>query len=281
MFYKIHNDDTQFYILKSVFDGLNIHKPAVSEDLDTGKMYVVNSDYWEILGTSNDSTFSAKDIADNYIEDRKHSFSENHELNTELSAHPTGKLGFDQSDILYKTLDNIIEDRDKIFYPYHIESFIADNQIYYGMMRKWDNGLLEYDLTFRLSYVSSDNNVEVLCANSLKVPHIENNYLYFKENGDYDIFNLSGEYYTVINNSKQVNLNDCVNAYSAKLDFVEPFKDTNYMVFTSNVKNIELEGYNTTNNVISSYDKRLEINGLQITGVKKGSDMRQALRLPE
>ena len=58
--------------------------------------------------------------------------------------------------------------------------------------------------------------------------------------------------------SKQVNLNEKMNAYTGKITFIEPFKDLNYMVFTSNVKNIETEAYNLKNKSISSYDKRLE-----------------------
>ena len=52
-------------------------------------------------------------------------------------------------------------------------------------MRKWDNGLLEYDLTFRLGYVSSDvDGMQLISANCLDVPYRNNNYLYFKEEGD-------------------------------------------------------------------------------------------------
>ena len=66
--------------------------------------------------------------------------------------------------------------------------------------------------------------------------------------------------------SKQVNLNEKMNAYTGKITFIEPFKDLNYMIFTSNVKNIETEAYNLKNKSISSYDKRLEIDGLTIKG---------------
>lgn len=75
-------------------------------------------------------------------------------------------------------------------------------------MRKWDNGLLEYDLTFRLGYISSDEaGLDIISANSLDVPHRNNNFMYFKEEHDYKIFNHGGENYVVTPTSKQVNLN--------------------------------------------------------------------------
>ena len=88
-----------------------------------------------------------------------------------LSVHPTRKLGFKESNMLYKTFDNLEENRKTIFFPYSIESIVANNSIYHGYMRKWDNGLLEYDFTFRLGYISSDNaGIELISANNVEVP---------------------------------------------------------------------------------------------------------------
>ena len=70
-------------------------------------------------------------------------------------------------------------------------------------MRKWDNGLLEYDIIFRLSYISSDEfGRSLLSANNLVVPHSNKNFMYFKEDSDYEIFNRGGTGYIVTDTSK-------------------------------------------------------------------------------
>ena len=97
-----------------------------------------------------------------------------------MSAHPTRKLSLTDSSKLFTTIENIKEDRSKFFYPGYLESMIADDTTYYGYMRKWDNGLLEYDLTFRLGYISSDaDGLDLLSANNLVVKHRNRNFLYF------------------------------------------------------------------------------------------------------
>lgn len=75
-------------------------------------------------------------------------------------------------------------------------------------MRKWDNGLLEYDVIFRLGYISSDSDgVDVLCANNVAVSRRNNSFMYFKSGEDYNIFNRGGDGYAVTNTSRQLNLN--------------------------------------------------------------------------
>lgn len=268
VFYKIQKDDTKFYILSSA-QGPNTHKPLVNKNIYTDELYVINSDWWKIVGinSANDNSLQ-KDKADMYVNASRAQFDRNHQFNTDdLSAHPTGKLSLTDSSKLFTTIENIKEDRSKFFYPGYLESMVADDTTYYGYMRKWDNGLLEYDLTFRLGYISSDaNGLDLLSANNLVVKHRNRNFLYFQTDDDYNIFNQGGENYVVTSTSKQVNLNEKMNAYTGKITFTEPFKDLNYMVFTSNVKNIETEAYNLKNKSISSYDKRLDIDGLTIKG---------------
>lgn len=268
VFYKIQKDDTKFYILSSA-QGQNTHKPLVSNNIYTNELYVINSDWWKIVGinSTNDNSLQ-KDKADMYVNANRAQFESNHQGNTDdLSAHPTGKLSLTDSSKLFTTVQNIKEDRSKFFYPGYLESMVADDTTYYGYMRKWDNGLLEYDLTFRLGYISSDaNGLDLLSANNLVVKHRNRNFLYFQTDDDYKIFNQGGENYVVTSTSRQVNLNEKMNAYTGKITFIEPFKDLNYMVFTSNVKNIDTEAYNLKNKSISSYDKRLEIDGLTIKG---------------
>lgn len=269
VFYKIKKSDTKFYILKSK-QGPNTHKPTVRKNIMTDDLYVVNSDWWVIVGAQNEEkgTSFPKDQADMYVNSSRSTFQSNHESNNEtLSAHPTGKLSLQDSTKAFKSLENISEDRTTVHYPSYLQSFVADNTTYSGYMRKWDNGLLEYDLTFHLGYISSDSSgIDIISANNLVVSHRNKNFMYFQTNDDYNIFNKGGEKYVVTPTSKQVNLNTEMNAYTGTIRFVEPFKDLNYMVFTSNVKNIETEAYNLKNEAIDAYDKRLILDGRQLVG---------------
>ena len=281
VFYKIHPNDTQFYILRSICEP-NDHKPLVHKDPTTGIMYVINSEWWTIVGIDSAiKNATPKDIANVNVMSSKNDFKQNHELNLELSAHPTGELGFKTSTYLYKSFDNIDENRKQIFYPYAIESFVSDNTTYHGYMRKWDNGLLEYDLTFRLGYVSSDNTgIDLIQANDLKIPQRNNNSIYFKNPSDMNMFNQGGQYYVAVNGMKQMNLNRYINAYSGKIKFIEPFKDLNYMVFTSNVKNIETEAFNIKIDAIQDYDDRLVIDGLNIVDIDRDASYKTKIQIP-
>jgi hypothetical protein len=53
------------------------------------------------------------------------------------------------------------------------------------------------------------------------------------------------------------------------------------MVFTSNVKNVETEAYNSKIEAIASYDKRLQINGLTIIGLEPNATFRLELKIPD
>lgn len=262
----------------------NSHKPSVRKDPITGKLFVVNSDWWKIVGIEqSNGNYSPKDHADNYIEESQVEFKEVHELNTALSVHPSGKLGFNESTVLYRDFDNISEDHKNIFYPYAIESFVQDKSVYHGYMRKWDNGLLEYDLTFKLGYISTDieDGMQLISANNLDVPYRNNNYLYFKTDEDMKMFNKGGIHFTNANGMRQVNLKAGVNAFSTKINFIEPFRDLDYMVFTSGVKNIETEAYDVKNEVLSGYDSRFAVEGLDLVGVVEGSNFKTEATIPK
>lgn len=283
VFYKISKSDTKFYILRSNAIA-NTHKPTVRKSLLTGDLHVVNSDYWTILGiTSEKGNSRAKDEADAYLVEKKSSFQQSHEMNTEvLSAHPPGQLSMQKSSKAFLTLENIEEDRKSFFYPSYLQSFVADSTVYSGYMRKWDNGLLEYDVIFRLGYISSDSDgVDVLCANNVAVSRRNNSFMYFKSGEDYNIFNRGGDGYAVTNTSRQLNLNTQMNAYAGKIRFIEPFKDLNYMVFTSNYKQVELEAYNIKNNAIEDYDSRLVLDGLAVAGTSPSAIFKTACSIPD
>lgn len=281
VFYKIQYDDTKFYILSSSVDE-NTHKPMVRKNQKTGELYVINSEYWKILGIPSDEKESKpKDEADVQINVDLADFKTDHENNVSLSAHPTKKLGLKESSKTFLTLENITDDRQNLFYPNVIQSFVTDNTTYSGYMRKWDNGLLEYDVVFRLGYISSDaEGCSLISANNLVVPNANKNFMYFKDDKDYEIFNQGGENYIVTETTKQVNLNKQLNAYSGKINFIEPFKDLNYMVFTSGSKVIETEAYNMKSDPISNYDPRLIIDNRTIIGVQPDSRFKLSCNIP-
>jgi len=84
-----------------------------------------------------------------------------------------------------------------------------------------------------------------------------------------------------LNGTKQVNLNTDVNAYYAEVKFPQEFKDLNYMVFTSNVKNVDIESFNLKNEVLSGqHDERLLVTGLDITGHVEDADWTRELVIP-
>ena len=282
VFYKIKKTDSQLYVLCSLTT-LNQHKPKVRKDINTNKLYVINSDYWGIVGgiDYNDTKMAAKDIANQYVSNSKKSFIENHQDNLTLDCHPSGKLGMADSNILFRTFTNISENKSHFYYPYELRSFVANDSIYSGYMRKWDNGLLEYDIIFKLSYAGkTEDGIDLISANNYQALHQNNNFMYFQDDEDYNIFAQGGEYYVNINGTKQVNLNKVINAYSSKIDFIEPFKDLNYMIFTSNVKNVETESYNSKIDIIEQFDNRLLINNKTIIGLKDNSQFNYPLIIP-
>ena len=85
-----------------------------------------------------------------------------------------------------------------------------------------------------------------------------------------------------VNGTKQVNLNTSINAYYGEIKFPEEFRDLNYMVFTSQEKNVEVEAQSVNNEVIpaGSYDSRLKIEGLAIVGCDLAADYEKAVKIP-
>ena len=52
------------------------------------------------------------------------------------------------------------------------------------------------------------------------------------------------------------------------------------MVFTSGVKNVETEAYDVTNEVLSGYDSRLIIDGLDLVGVAENASFKSKVTIP-
>lgn len=99
--------------------------------------------------------------------------------------HPFGRLSLDdsssqsiESKVARADLANANSKRDTTFFPYHTFCLApaANDAILGGQCRWYDNGLLEYDLVFRLSYkghqlVDEEYNeyADVLSANILEM----------------------------------------------------------------------------------------------------------------
>ena len=169
--------------------------------------------------------------------------------------HPFGKLAL-FSDIPEKVLktdmSNTDPDRKKVFFPN--ETFAVDDTshrtIISGSCRKWDCGLLEYDIIFRLgdsAATYSDYNVD----GSLKMSQeIDSNYLnlakssfnrgslyeynnrkYYLDDSDSDIFVIPEGFTVSENGIVQHNIDKRLNSYCGTIEFDIPFIDTNYCIF--------------------------------------------------
>lgn len=153
-----------------------------------------------------------------------------------LTDNPT----YNETKLLLKNLDNIEVSRKTNFYPYETIQCSPDTVIQKGFYRKWENGLLEYDLTFRLGFVKTKLEdyvtYDMVKTNDIKVDYSLNS-MYFKAEKDTDIFSNSTSpgVDAEVKNMIQTNRTKFVNSYSGLLLFPQSFLDNNYMVFGSDV----------------------------------------------
>lgn len=282
VFYKSSESSQSLYLLCSEIDD-NVFDPFVYEN-SIGELVVSSDENWKIVGLPEKVNRNPKDYALEYVLSNENDFLSSHQNNTQLSAHPTKELGINKSSIVFTSLENIEEERETFFYPNELATVNPDNSIIAGYMRKWDNGILEYDILFRLGYQGevNDQGLSVISANNLDVYHRNYNNLYFKDDADFQIFNQGEGYFVAVNKTKQVNLNLDLNAYYGEVKFPEPFKDLNYMVFTSNMKNVDVECYNMKNEVLKKkeYDDRILVDGLALTGHVEDADWTKELVIP-
>lgn len=180
--------------------------------------------------------------------------------------HPFGKINIDNPSspdyitrkLLQKDLNNLDSKRSTTFFPTRVEKLDVGDVITNGYMRKYDTGLLEYDITFKLG--SEDSDLETkrvffgsnqLSANIIefkKYTGISKAHISYQENSKY-FFNTSHMQIFKYDNSdslsstaqvgisEQANRNDFVNTYSATINFPEVFADRNYMIFGSQILN--------------------------------------------
>lgn len=156
----------------------------------------------------------------------------------------TGSKSYNDTKLLLNDMTNIATERKKNFYPYFTGTMKADDVILDGSYRKWDNGLLEYDIFFKLSYVKQyyeyGSEYELLSCNTFRIADNDKdaNAKYFSDDAARDIFlnKDADSKSSKIESMMQVNRNDYVNTYSATIRFPEPFFNLNYMVFNSDIR---------------------------------------------
>lgn len=172
-----------------------------------------------------------------------------HETNTD--QHKYGSLKNYKTDVdailMTNDLANRNRNRDTNFYPYRNQELNADNTIITGFYRKYDTGLIEYDIVFRLGYRGTEivDGVEydLIRCNDMETDAYGENYnaendRYFYGEIDKSIFsyqNGNSKNYSITDTTIERNRNDYVNVYGGTITFPVRFKDTNYMVFTNDV----------------------------------------------
>lgn len=161
------------------------------------------------------------------------------EHQSDETMHPLGKVSYggtkpstDISKIVAnRQVSNLDPSRQQTFFPYQTTYLKTSSTILGGYCRKYDNGLLEYDITFRLSYVGDQEvdkdygiSASILECNRLDLASAHGDESYFYSTGDADVFcigeeNSSSLAESEIGDTRQRFRNDYVNVYSAKIDF--------------------------------------------------------------
>lgn len=162
--------------------------------------------------------------------------------------HKYGRLSKykqDVDNVLMKTdLSNRNKRRELNFYPYQNYALESDETIITGFYRRYDNGLIEYDIIFKLGSdgtidIDGETYNKIVCNNLYINPgddYEEINKKYFNEYDSASIFNYKNNRtnnYCIQGSNVHTNRNDYVNVYSATIKFPVSFRDTNYMIFVN------------------------------------------------
>lgn len=264
VYFKTSDDSIKLYLLKSKIDN-NTFEPTIENGI------VKADDHWQIYDT--DKEFAVDDIVELSASNYKAEFNKVHEKDTALSAHTYGKINdINDLKILDSTLLNIDQKRVKFLYPYNVRKLTNDNVIQHGYYRKWQNGVIEYDIIFKVGKIGTDSETgfDIIKANNLTILDRNYNNLYFSEkdnNGNFSEFNKIGDQNILVDNVYQQNLLKTMNVFYGEIIFPQPFKDLNYMIFNSNVKNvlnqIQQGEYKPLNGAI---DYRLIVDGKNLIG---------------
>lgn len=175
--------------------------------------------------------------------------------------HKYGKISYDESSrntlknkVAYRDASNLNPHRENVFFPKETICLTQEENspILNGNCRWYDNGLLEYDIVFRLGYsgyqlVDEEYNIsaEIISCNNLDFRTDSTMSPYFFDVDDRSIFyQLSSNFESELGGTVQRNMNDYVNVYSATIDFayaagglvgstLYEYENTDYMIFGS------------------------------------------------
>jgi hypothetical protein len=200
-----------------------------------------------------------------------------HESDT--SFHKYGSLKNYEADVDAILMKNDLSNRNRgrsiNFYPYRNYELESDNTIVNGYYRRYDNGLMEYDIIFRLGYrgVETIDGVDYdkIVCNDMDIDITEEDYnrdndKYFGANSqDYHIFayqNGDSSNYSMNDTMTERNRNDYVNVYGGTIYFPVEFRDTRYMVFTNGMMSYDRNTSQMTiepcANTMTFIDKRVD-----------------------
>ena len=152
--------------------------------------------------------------------------------------------------VLRTDLKNIDPDRPGFHFPGHTYTIGETNTILGGQCRRWDCGLLEYTIEFKLGtdeeVVDSYNDdgsirrLDQIDVNYLnlrqRVVMSDDNYNYdnsdyYLDDDDATIFKIPDGDTSGVNDILQVNVDKRINTLQGTIRFPEPFIDTNYAIF--------------------------------------------------
>ena len=229
---KNSNGEPMLYILRSLIDNnSNIPTKSVIDKIESfeDSCWKDEYEYGSIIENSIKSYLS-------YVFDRN--IEANHILNAEYHKFKqlTDSQAYDNTKLLLRDLTNIQADRTINHFPYETIMLKPDNVVQNGYYRKWNCGLLEYDIIFKLGFQGqtidiNDSTYEVIEANNLSSYDEDCQY----SSDDSDIFNQPGTISVQINNTYQIGLNKYCNAYAGMINFSEMFKDNDYMIFSGDI----------------------------------------------
>lgn len=177
-----------------------------------------------------------------------------HENDSQM--HPFGKISLDEyspyslsTKLLKSDLTNISRSRSSVFFPYVSRKLDQGSVIVSGYMRNFGN-VVEYDIILKLASSTSSssklfdadqtlnaNNVTFKLFSGISPTSIDyqTNKNYFYSTADMQIFQSSNDEQSRCGLLVQLNRNDYVNTYSAKIMFPRAFYNLDYMVFSNTI----------------------------------------------
>lgn len=197
--------------------------------------------------------------------------------------------------VLKTDMSNLDPDRKGFLFPYHTWTLQGTNTILNGQARKWDCGLLEYTIEFKLG--TDEEIVDAYNEDGTvrSIDQIDINYLnlrpritqeddelvydnsnYYLDESDADIFKITGGSTRVMNGIIHQNTNNKLNALLGTIRFPEPFIDTNYTIFLQTPPTVCLVGGDTVeqnvNQMVFVNKSRKSVAALLIIPTYEGSE---------